>query len=31
VVGTETFMELRVHKARYVYPGLTETVLGDGT
>jgi Lrp/AsnC family transcriptional regulator for asnA, asnC and gidA len=22
VVGTETFMELRVHKARYVYPGL---------
>jgi Lrp/AsnC family transcriptional regulator, regulator for asnA, asnC and gidA len=30
VLGTETFMELRVHKARYVYPGLNETVLnGD--
>ncbi|HUB04304.1 MAG TPA: Lrp/AsnC family transcriptional regulator [Solirubrobacteraceae bacterium] len=28
VVGTETFMELRVHKARYVYPGLTDTILG---
>jgi Lrp/AsnC family transcriptional regulator for asnA, asnC and gidA len=23
VTGTETFMELRVHKARYVYPGLS--------
>jgi Lrp/AsnC family transcriptional regulator, regulator for asnA, asnC and gidA len=30
VLGTETFMELRVHKARYVYPGLTDTVVGNG-
>ncbi len=30
VQGTETLMELRVHKARYVYPGLTDTVLGNG-
>lgn len=30
VVGTETFMELRVHKARYVYPGLTDAILSDG-
>ena len=30
VLGTETFMELRVHKARYVYPGLTDTIVnGD--
>ncbi|MDQ6731180.1 MAG: hypothetical protein M3022_13005 [Actinomycetota bacterium] len=29
VVGTETLMELRVHKARYVYPGLTGTLLGE--
>jgi Lrp/AsnC family transcriptional regulator for asnA, asnC and gidA len=27
VVGTETLMELRVHKARYVYPGLTGSLL----
>jgi Lrp/AsnC family transcriptional regulator for asnA, asnC and gidA len=33
VVSTETLMELRVHKARYVYPGLTDALLageGDG-
>jgi Lrp/AsnC family transcriptional regulator for asnA, asnC and gidA len=29
VIATETFMELRVHKARYVYPGLTDAILGD--
>jgi Lrp/AsnC family transcriptional regulator for asnA, asnC and gidA len=28
VLGTETFMELRVHKTRYVYPGLTDTITG---
>ncbi len=26
---TETYLELRVHKARYVYPGLTDAILGD--
>jgi Lrp/AsnC family transcriptional regulator for asnA, asnC and gidA len=30
VVGTETLMELHVHKARYVYPGLTDAILNDG-
>jgi Lrp/AsnC family transcriptional regulator, regulator for asnA, asnC and gidA len=30
VVGTETFMELHVHKARYVYPGLTDAILTEG-
>jgi Lrp/AsnC family transcriptional regulator for asnA, asnC and gidA len=30
VVGTETLMELHVHKARYVYPGLTDALLSDG-
>lgn len=29
VLGTETFMELHVHKARYVYPGLTDTIVGE--
>jgi Lrp/AsnC family transcriptional regulator, regulator for asnA, asnC and gidA len=28
VLGTDTYMELRVHKARYVYPGLTDAVIG---
>jgi Lrp/AsnC family transcriptional regulator, regulator for asnA, asnC and gidA len=27
VLSTETFMELRLHKARYVYPGLTDTIV----
>jgi Lrp/AsnC family transcriptional regulator for asnA, asnC and gidA len=26
VLGTETLMELHVHKTRYVYPGLTESL-----
>ena len=30
VLSTETFMELRVHKARYVYPGLTDALIADG-
>lgn len=29
VLGTETLMELHVHKTRYVYPGLTDA-LTDG-
>lgn len=28
VLGSETLMELRVHKARYVYPGLTDAGAG---
>lgn len=31
VLGSETFMELQVHKARYVYPGLSDAILGDDT
>jgi Lrp/AsnC family transcriptional regulator, regulator for asnA, asnC and gidA len=31
VEGTDTYMELRVHKARYVYPGLTDALLADGS
>ncbi|HLH67377.1 MAG TPA: Lrp/AsnC family transcriptional regulator [Solirubrobacteraceae bacterium] len=30
VVGSETLMELHVHKARYVYPGLTDALAGGG-
>jgi Lrp/AsnC family transcriptional regulator for asnA, asnC and gidA len=32
VLSSETFMELHVYKARYVYPGLTDTITkaGDG-
>lgn len=29
VTGSETLMELHVHKARYVYPGLTDAVSDD--
>jgi Lrp/AsnC family transcriptional regulator for asnA, asnC and gidA len=29
VEGTDTYMELHVHKARYVYPGLTDAILAN--
>src|SRR6266567_1949865 len=29
VLGIETFTELRVHKTRYVYPGLAETLTAS--
>jgi Lrp/AsnC family transcriptional regulator for asnA, asnC and gidA len=29
ILGTETLMELHVHKTRYVYPGLTDAVTGS--
>ncbi|HWD74745.1 MAG TPA: Lrp/AsnC family transcriptional regulator [Solirubrobacteraceae bacterium] len=31
VSGSETLMELHVHKARYVYPGLADTVSDNGS